>query len=287
MLCPHSITIAFLATSRRWHVLIMMCLSHTYAIQGAMMQPSAPLVHGNEISYSPGFHESADIMRIGELMMNNRGAGFIVDSFTIHSHFSERGYQGMLPVAVIQRPGLEWAAGFDEGGVGHYFESTGELFTVGVPDRGTGIVLYSDCVGDADRQDCNLHFVSDGDVWNARTHEFSMDGSTKQPCTNSQPVPDGSDCVFNRALAENQNFRRISKMAAAAPVGAVVESYHTGTGSDITVGVTFTVTEDTEAWCNDAGDVVSFTYLGLSQTRSPDVPERRRRCDSGPEFGAF
>jgi cyanophycinase-like exopeptidase len=58
---------------------------------GAMMQPSAPLVHGNEISYTPGFHESADIMRIGELMMNNRGAGFIADSFTIHSHFSERG----------------------------------------------------------------------------------------------------------------------------------------------------------------------------------------------------
>ena len=41
---------------------------------GAMMQPSAPLLHGNEISYTPGFHQSAEIMRVGELMMNNRGS---------------------------------------------------------------------------------------------------------------------------------------------------------------------------------------------------------------------
>jgi hypothetical protein len=39
--------------------------ARTY-VAGAMMQPSAPLLHGNEISYSPSFHESADIMRIGE-----------------------------------------------------------------------------------------------------------------------------------------------------------------------------------------------------------------------------
>ena len=58
-----------------------------------MMQPSAPLVHGNEISYRPqGFHESADIMRIGELLMNNQGAGFIADSFTIHAPRSENGW---------------------------------------------------------------------------------------------------------------------------------------------------------------------------------------------------
>lgn len=67
----------------------------------------------NEISYTPGFHESADIMSVGEMMMNNRGSGFIQDSFTVHSHFSERGYQGMLPVALIQRAstGLQFAAG--------------------------------------------------------------------------------------------------------------------------------------------------------------------------------
>ena len=120
---------------------------------GAMMQPSAALVHGNEISYFPSFHESPDIMRIGELLMNNRGAGFIADPFTIHSHFSERGYQGMMPISLIQRAGLEWAGGFDEGGVGHYFESTGELYTVGVPSRGTGIFLYSECSGDPDGQE--------------------------------------------------------------------------------------------------------------------------------------
>lgn len=253
-----------------------------------MMQPSAPLLHGNEISYRPrGFHESADIMRIGELLMNNQGAGFIADSFTIHSHFSERGYQGMLPIAVVQRPGLRWAAGFDEGGVGHYFEATGEMFTVGVPSRGTGIALYSDCLGDTDQQECYLHFVSDGDIWNARTGAFSMDGA-KQLCTGQQPVPEGSNCVFNRAQADSQNFRRISKLAAAAPVGSVIENYHTGPGSDITVGVTFTVTETTEAWCNSDGVVVSFTNLRLSQTRSPDVSERRRqRCDTGPDFDGF
>ena len=127
---------------------------------GAMMQPSAALYNGNEISYTPGFHQSAEIMRVGELMMNNRGSvsdllyfdssflhfcpnvlhfcsnlrhlycslysnlrhlycslysifapiyaislnvsctyqGFVADPFTIHSHFSERGYQGMLPI---------------------------------------------------------------------------------------------------------------------------------------------------------------------------------------------
>eukprot|EP01052_Picozoa_sp_SAG31_P079253 SAG31_NODE_38878_length_292_cov_1.336788_2_plen_69_part_01 len=62
--------------------------------------------------------------------------------------------QGTMPVALVNRfpiDRLEWAAGFDEGGVGHYFEGTHELFTVGVPDRGTGIVLYSECTGDGMR----------------------------------------------------------------------------------------------------------------------------------------
>ena len=56
----------------------------------------------------------------------------LLHRFTIHSHFSERGYQGMMPVALVQRvaDNLNWAAGFDEGGVGHYYESTGEVFTV-------------------------------------------------------------------------------------------------------------------------------------------------------------
>lgn len=171
-------------------------------------------------------------------------------------------------------------AGFDEGGVGHYFESTGDLFTVGYPERGTGIVLYSDCSGDTDSQSCRLHFLSDGDVWNARTHEFDMD-SEKQPCGRSQPEPPvGSECVFNRALGENQNFRRISKQCAAAPVGSVVQSYHTSQWEQ-TVGVTFTVLEETQAWCID-GEVVSFVNLGLSQTRTPEVPEghRAKNCNT-------
>ena len=37
------------------------------------------------------------------LSVHSSGAGFIRDPFTIHSHFSERGYQGMMPVALIQR----------------------------------------------------------------------------------------------------------------------------------------------------------------------------------------
>ena len=37
-----------------------------------------------------------------------------------------------------------------------------------------------------------------------------------------------------------------AKATAAAPPGSVVESYHTGPGSDETVGVTFVVTEETE-----------------------------------------
>jgi hypothetical protein len=130
------------------------------------------------------------IIGLGESAMNNRGTGFIADPFTIHSHFSERGYQGTMPVALVQRsnqgnPPLGWAAGFDEGGVGHYFSATGELFTVGYPARGTGIVLYSDCTGSADEQVCALHFMSDGDVWNARTHEFTID-ENKSPCSRSQ-----------------------------------------------------------------------------------------------------
>ena len=85
--------------------------------------------------------------------------------------------------------------------------------------------------------------------------------------------------------AEAAAVRARSKATAAAPPGSVVESYHTGPGSDETVGVTFVVTEETEAWCNEEGEVVSFTNLGLSQTRTPDVPERRRRprCDVGEE----
>jgi hypothetical protein len=53
-------------------------------------------------------------------------------------------------------------------------------------------------------------------VWNARTHAFDIDAD-KIPCTNTQPVPDGSECVFNSGLAEAQNYRRISKQTAGAP----------------------------------------------------------------------
>ena len=69
-----------------------------------------------------------------------------------------------MPVALVNRfpiDRLEWAAGLDEGGVGHYFERTSELFTVGVPDRGTGIVLYSECTGDGLSQALCLFFCPD------------------------------------------------------------------------------------------------------------------------------
>ena len=55
---------------------------------GAMMQPSAALYNGNEISYSPNLANSGSAIRIGEALMNNHGAGFILDQFTIHSHVS-------------------------------------------------------------------------------------------------------------------------------------------------------------------------------------------------------
>jgi hypothetical protein len=243
---------------------------------GAMMQPSAALYNGNEISYSPNLANSASAIRIGEALMNNHGTGFVLDQFTIHSHFSERGYQGMMPVALVQRKaeGLNWAAGFDEGGVGHYFEGTGEVFTVGVPERGTGIALFSDCLGDADAQDCQHHFVSDGDIWNSRLGTFDM-AVEKLPCTGSQPAPEGSDCVFTPALGENQDYRRIAKQAAGAAVGTIVENYHTAPSGEV-VQVIFSVTADTEAWCDAvSGDVVSFTNLRVSQGRSP--PERAAR----------
>ena len=167
---------------------------------GAMMQPSAALYNGNEISYRPSLANSGSAIRIGEALMNNRGAGFVQDQFTIHSHFSERGYQGMMPVALVQRvaDNLNWAAGFDEGGVGHYYESTGEVFTRGVPDRGTGIALFSDCLGDEHAQQCLTHFVSDGDVWNSRTGEFDM-AEGKQLCTGTQTVPEAR-CALSAPL---------------------------------------------------------------------------------------
>ena len=189
-----------------------------------------------------------------------------------------------------QRTGLEWAAGFDEGGVGHYFESDGDMFTVGVPDVpdagarvGTGIVLYSDCSGDADAQECALHFISDGDTWNARSHDFTMD-DTKQLCTGSKPAPEGSECVFNAALGAAQDFRRISKQVAGAAVGTTVENFHTVVSGKV-VAASFTVTADTQAWCDDRGTVVSFTNLRLSQTRNVDVPEGKkvRPCAASKE----
>ena len=215
---------------------------------GAMMQPSAALYNGNEISYSPNLANSGSAIRIGEALMNNHGAGFIVDQFTIHSHFSERGYQGMMPVALVQRAaeGLHWAAGFDEGGVGHYFEATGELFVVGVEDRGTGVALFSDCLGDADSQQCSHHFVSDGDVWNARTHEFQI-AAGKIECTGSQTPPQGSQCVFNSGIGEIQNYRRIAKQTAGSAIGTVVENVQTApVPSGENVVADFIVTSDTQ-----------------------------------------
>ena len=183
---------------------------------GAMMQPSAALYNGNEISYRPSLANSGSAIRIGEALMNNRGAGFVQDQFTIHSHFSERGYQGMMPVALVQRvaDNLNWAAGFDEGGVGHYYESTGEVFTRGVPDRGTGIALFSDCLGDEHAQQCLTHFVSDGDVWNSRTGEFDM-AEGKQLCTGTQAVPEAR-CAFSSRLSS------VSRLSHPRPIPAPI-----------------------------------------------------------------
>ena len=47
---------------------------------------------------------SGSAIRIGEALMNNRGAGFVQDHFTIHSHFSERGYQALVDVNRIGVP---------------------------------------------------------------------------------------------------------------------------------------------------------------------------------------
>ena len=44
--------------------------------------------------------------------------------------------------------------------------------------------------------------MSDGDVWNARDGTFDIDGE-KTPCSGSQPVPEGSSCVFNGARPAN------------------------------------------------------------------------------------
>ena len=42
-----------------------------------------------------------------------------------------------------------------------------------------------------------------------------------------------SECVFNSALAENQNYRRISKQAAGAPLGTTVDNFHTAPSGKI------------------------------------------------------
>ena len=151
---------------------------------------------------------------------------------------------------------------------------------MGVPSRGTGIALFSDCKGDRDTQLCLHHFMSDGDIWNARTSEFDIDPA-KVPCAGTQATPEGSSCVFNGALADAQNYRRIAKQIAGAANGAVVQNYHTMSHrprdpayGSFTVEVSFLVTEDTAAWCDaTTGDVVSFTNLQITQTRNAGVPE--------------
>lgn len=122
--------------------------------------------------------------------------------------------------------------------------------------------------GDADAQDCLHHFVSDGDIWNARTQTFDMDPS-KTPCFDSQPAPEGSDCVFTPALGAAQDYRRIAKQTSGAPVGTIVENFHTAATGEV-VAVTFTTTLDTEAWCDAAGTVVSFPWPCLTYQRSID-----------------
>ena len=39
--------------------------------------------------------------------------------------------------------------------------------------------------------------------------------------------------MFNSALAENQNYRRISKQAAGAPLGTTVDNFHTAPSGKI------------------------------------------------------
>jgi hypothetical protein len=54
---------------------------------------------------------------------------------------------------------------------------------------------------------------------------------TDSPTARSQSVPDGSECVFNRALGAAQDYRRISKQVAGAPTGSTVDNFHTRVGS--------------------------------------------------------
>eukprot|EP01047_Picozoa_sp_COSAG01_P000519 COSAG01_NODE_10_length_42970_cov_93.010007_15_plen_211_part_00 len=150
--------------------------------------------------------------------MNNHGAGFILDQFTIHryhihclhqfaihcvlkytvtywskipdtihcvhqcnhpvyhSHFSERGYQGMLPIALIQRPEINWALGFDEGGVGHYFEQTG---------GDSAVPVFSSCLSTLSPRRCSHHFLKHDNILGVHTAEMVLAATGVELSTHS------------------------------------------------------------------------------------------------------
>jgi hypothetical protein len=87
----------------------------------------------------------------------------------------------------------------------------------------------------------------------------------------------------NWGIAEAQNYRRIAKQAAGAPVGAAVHNTHTIALG--TAAVSFFTTAETQAWCNAEGNVVSFINLQISQNRnSQAASEDKPFCPNGHEL---
>ena len=54
-------------------------------------------------------------------------------------------------------------------------------------------------------------------------------------------------------------------------------------GEPAVVRASFTMMEDTQAWCDEEGTVVSFIYLGLSQTRNAGVKTVGKDCGSSAD----
>eukprot|EP01050_Picozoa_sp_SAG11_P026539 SAG11_NODE_6393_length_1322_cov_1.623876_1_plen_79_part_00 len=65
--------------------------------------------------------------------------------------------------------------------------------------------------------------------------------------------------------------------------GSTVDSFHTLGSSGRVVRASFIVTAQTQAWCDGGGTVVSFTNLGLSQSRNTGRGKLGRRCGHDAE----
>jgi hypothetical protein len=201
-------------------------------------------------------HDGATFIGEAQVPIGNMGLRTTQDFFMAHSHFSERGQQGPMLVALWQE-GQHLGVGFDESLAGYYFEDSGDVFIVSDEDDDLrGVWIHEMVTGSEEGQEANVHMLVSGETWNARNNT-RIRNPDHVDCSRTGVVPPSSESVFS---FENNPIREMSLQMATAPVGSSLRSTDTGPNGDY-VELVMTVTEQTQAPIPSSLLLVSLSSL--------------------------